>query len=72
MNTSITVSKTASSKKSKLITMLSLWDHSNTAVKKTTNNICPGPKGKSLLLVVALSRCSQLKLRTVFKYQTVD
>lgn len=41
--------------------MLSLWDHSNTVVSEATNNICPGPKGKLLLLVEALSRCLQIK-----------
>lgn len=41
--------------------MLSLWDHNNTAVKQATNNVCPGPEGKLLLLVVALSRCLQIK-----------
>lgn len=70
MNTSLTVLKTASSEKSKFIIMLLLWDHNNTAVKQVTNNVCPSPKGKSLLLVVALSRCSQLKLFSSIKQWT--
>lgn len=41
--------------------MLSLWDHNNTAVKQATNNVCPGPKGKLLPLVVVLPTCLQTK-----------
>lgn len=41
--------------------MLSLWGHNNTAVKQANTSNCPGPKGKLLLLVVALPRCLQIK-----------
>lgn len=63
MNTSIAVLKTASSEKSKLINMFSLLDHNNTTVKRANTNNWPGLKGKLLLLVVAFSRC--LQIRTV-------
>lgn len=42
--------------------MLSLLDHNNTAVKQATKNICHGPKGKLLLLVVVLSRYLKIQL----------